>query len=72
MRLLTFIISVMLPLLLVGQEKSITDFPQTALGKDANGENVMFHFIPVEGKLQKVLYNDINPSDKKPWLLFFR
>lgn len=70
MRLLTFIISVMLPLLLVGQEKSITDFPQTALGKDANGENVMFHFIPVEGKLQKVLYNDINPSDKKPWLLF--
>lgn len=34
------------------QTKALTDYPKIALGKKADGTNLMFHFIPTEGKLK--------------------
>lgn len=51
----------LLPFTSSAQNKSILDYSEIAMGKCADGSNLMFHFIPTDGELKGFLYTDSIP-----------
>lgn len=46
------------PITCIAQEKSILDYNNVAMGKSADGSNVMFRYIPADGELKNFFFTD--------------
>lgn len=66
---LLFFLLIIVPITCFAQEKSILNYKEIAMGKSADGNNIMFHYIPVDGELKDFFYTDslhyIGISDAK-------